>query len=201
MSHQQRRPFRVKGWIPLAAVPRVEVEQQPTGPVDTRTPTQKLADIYLAAHEKRQAEDRAEEQRKIDERQRRENEQRAKRLREQAEQDKANRRATFLMQESLIDSCLEKYSSSITPEEKDAVKQILLDTDFTAECCEIECLKILAKKQQVTRERITKLRDRCLGSEWQQIEDTLARHRHDFSDAEVASGEAHELIYRRLFIG
>jgi hypothetical protein len=105
---------------------------------------ERLADIYLAAHERRQQEARDEEQRKEAadraERERR----RQDNLRAQREADLKRRRAECEMQDRLIDDCFQRYA--ITLAEKDIVTQALLDGGYTPERAEILCGEIVARR-------------------------------------------------------
>jgi hypothetical protein len=134
-----RRQVLVSGWVPMGAIKRVEVEPQPVATSDRRTPTERLADIYLAAHERREAEARAEEQRKVDE-------WNAKRRREQREADRKRRQGEFAMTELLIEDTITRHG--LTPTEKSIVMQALLDGQYTADRAEILCAEIAANRQR-----------------------------------------------------
>lgn len=179
----------LSGFVPMGAIPtKMMPDDKPAGPVDTRTPTQKLADLYLAEYEKRQAAYRADEQRKVDE-------QHQRSLREAAEASRKRARGQFEMNERLIDDCLLRYSQLLTSEEKQAVMQDLLDGDsFTAERCEILCAEAAAQKQA----GIDRVRSLCDDSEWQRILDTIARYRSHFTESEILDGTAHRVVYNRF---
>jgi hypothetical protein len=174
----------------LGGIRRVEMPgDKPAGPVDNRTETQKLGDLYYADLLRREAADKAAEQRKIDA-------ERAEQGRKQAEAARQRARGQFEMTEALIDDCLVRHK--LTQAEKDAVTQDLLDNGYSIERCEMLCGELTARKQQAAQQRIAKLRDLCSDEEWTQIENIFTKNRQHFSDAEVASGEAYQLIWDRL---
>ena len=121
--------------------PRTIDHSRPPEPeviVDTRTPTQKAADFYFDELMKREAREREEHKQRVAAAL-------AKQQQAQAEQDRKNKQAAFIMQDNfLIEDVLARHP--LTDEERQTVRQIIFETDYTAERAEIECLKIVAAK-------------------------------------------------------
>lgn len=172
--------------------PRTIDRSRPPEPekiAEKRTSTQIAADFYfdeLMAKEKRERETHRQ----------REAEALAKQKRAQAEEERKQKRGSWEMQERLIDETLDRHPLSAG--ERHRVRDIIFQTDYTAERCEIECLTIIAAKQE-GQLAIAKLRECCDDSEWKQILDTILNHRHEFTESEISSGAAHRQIWRKLF--
>lgn len=121
-------------------------EVAPQEPKTERERQAELADIYLAAYERRQAEDRADEQRK-------KNEQHQRQLREQAEADRkrkdqelAQRRAQASFIEGLQDNIFDE--SGLTREERALVLRRLdaADSEYDLEASKVETLRVISEK-------------------------------------------------------
>lgn len=181
-------------------------ESEKSETVKPTSDTEKLADLYLAQHERWKGEAEADERTKLEaQRQRRLQEQRKiderhqLHLREQAEETRKRARGQWEMNERLIDSCLTKFSQPLTQAERDAVMQALLDGDsYTAERCEMLCAEAAAKKQQANEARIAEIKSLCDADEWERILRTIVRYRSHFTEAEIASGEAHRIVRNRF---
>jgi hypothetical protein len=175
----------LRGFIPLGAIPRVEMPAPCVEEliVDRRTEWDRSV---------------AEEAQRLAERCRRaQAEREAIVLAKQAEQQRALKRGAFLTQDLLIDETLDRYP--LTDAQRQTVRDIIFRTEYSAEQAEIECLKIVAAKQEVREGRIAAVKALCAPEEWAQVQSALLAHRHQFSDEEVASGAALEIIYDRLF--
>lgn len=113
---------------------------------DMRTPTQKLSDLYLAAHERRQAEDRAEEQRKIEEQRRLQEAEHKKQEAARRQQELQHRRAAFELAEDLTEQMF--AAASLTPSERSVVNNRLMDADkiHDLERTKFEVSRIVAER-------------------------------------------------------
>jgi hypothetical protein len=126
-------------------------EVAPQEPKSERERQVELANYYLAAHERRQAEDRADEQRKA-------NEQHQRRLREQAEVDRRRqqklaaedlkrRRGIFEFHEAIEQQIFAE--AGLTKQERHVVNNRLIDADSVhdLELTKVLCLQIVAERK------------------------------------------------------
>jgi hypothetical protein len=112
--------------------------------VKPKSQTELLADIYLAAHERREAEERAEEQRKVEEQRRRQEA-------ERVERDNKRRRIEFDNAEFLIAAMFDQYG--LSESERNSVDETLLrlqlwKTPMSAiERATVEAMRIVAERK------------------------------------------------------
>jgi hypothetical protein len=123
-----------------------DVSRPPESQREMRTPTQKLADLYLADFERRAAEDRAEEQRKAEEwRQRRKREQQEA-DRRRKEQELKERRARYEFIESQQDFIFDEMG--LNSNERAVVRQRLdnANADNDLEKTKVFALQVAAER-------------------------------------------------------
>jgi hypothetical protein len=123
--------------------------------VKPKSQTELLADIYLAAHERREAEERAEEQRKVEEQRRRQEAERKKQeelqQRERVERDNKRRRIEFDNAEFQIAAMFDQYG--LSGSERTSVDETLLrlqlwKTPISAvERATVEAMRIVAERK------------------------------------------------------
>ncbi len=189
---KMKRPFRVRGWIPLAAIPSVPVPDPQ--PLIVETPEEKKQRLWREDCERESQRVQAVRAANLEA-------ERQRQLREQQQVERKRREGETQTREILIDAVIEKYSNLVNLEEKQDVLQAFLNGNrhqYTAELLEIMFAELVAQKQQAAQKRISELRDQCDDHEWRQIEDILVKHAHQFDPMEIFDGRAHELIWHRL---
>jgi peptidyl-tRNA hydrolase len=188
-----QKPFRVRGYIPLGAIPRVEMPapEPIVEPVDHRTAWER---------------DVEEEQKKVALRVKRaQAEREAAAQAKQAEENRKMKRGAYLTAEILIEQQVFSVYG-ISPDDQKRIETEITNLGLWARPAEAiefatgECLRLRAAKSEADEAGVAKIRDLCDEAEWAQVQRTIAEHAHEFDPAEIASGAAADLIYRRLFL-
>jgi len=139
-----KRPFRVRGWVPLAAIPtKVMPNDKPAVPADTRSETEKLADFYYDKMLREDAAKKAEEERIA-------REQRDERLRREQEANNQRREAEFHAAEFQITAVFDQYglSESERTQIEDAItlRQLWAQPMKAVEFATVQAMEIATKR-------------------------------------------------------
>jgi len=188
-----RRKHRqvLSGFLPLGSIRRIEIE--PPKPVET--PTERRQREWRESCERETKRVQAARTANIEA-------ERTERLRERAERDKVNKCAAFDSAEFQITAVFDQYqldeSERASIEDAITQRQLWATPMKAVEFATVSAMEIAAKREQANQRRLAEVRSLCDDDEWERILSTIARYRHHFTEAEIASGEAHRIVHNRF---
>lgn len=150
--------------------------------IDTRTPTQRAADLYYADHLRRLAEKKQQEAREAER-------QRKKKVLEQAAEDRRRQHDLAEAADTMIDGCF----ATLSPKERSVAWAILIDSGrVNLENASLIASSVKARRDQEQRERVAteqiaaadrraaairerlrEVRERCSDEQWAAVEQPL----------------------------
>jgi hypothetical protein len=185
-------PQVLKGFIPLGAIPRVEM------------PAPRIEEPVVDRRSKWDR-DVEEEQKRLAERVKRaQAEREAVAQAKKAEQERAHKRGAYTSAELLIEQQVFSVYG-ISPDDQKRIEDQITQLGLWARPAEAteyavgEAMKITADRNQANEVGIAKVRALCDDDEWAQVLVVLAENVGDFPDEQLANGRAHEIIFDRLF--